>query len=160
MTNSLQRLHTFVGCAVVFLCLSGCSPALEVDSSVKQQTALSATALPAALKPAATTAPASGLQALRTRAATATPPTSREPGIIDCIGPAVVKPTQLQLRCNDAAMITMLTWEQWDHQQAQATGLLDDTPVTVVFDTPLQTPQGWIFTHGYINDTPVLNYQM
>ncbi|MDO5097192.1 MAG: hypothetical protein Q4D85_00430 [Corynebacterium sp.] len=159
LSGSSLRRHA-AGAMTLFLSamlVTGCTPPSHQDSAKKVDTATESP-----------TRPDSYLTNLAETAAASTPPTKNEPGVIDCIGPAQVKPSALHITCLDNAdFVTHLVWEKWDKKEAAASGLRVSqttkkkknvttySAVKITLTDPAETPSGVVFTTIEVDDEPI-----
>ncbi|AKK05439.1 hypothetical protein CMUST_05515 [Corynebacterium mustelae] len=159
VSGSSLRRHV-AGAMTLFLSatlVASCTPPSHQDSTKKVDTATESP-----MKPD------SYLKNLAKAAIATTPPMKNEPGVIDCIGPAQVKPTALHITClDDADFVTHLVWEKWDKKEAAASGLRVSqttkkkkkvttySAVKITLADPTETPSGVVFTTIEVDDEPI-----
>ncbi len=88
-------------------------------------------------------------------------PTAKQPGVIDCISPAVIKPATLHISCVDETDIVKdIKWTTWSEQTATGTGKRvkqgeDPETVTIKLSDPQKSNFGVIFETILVNGFPV-----
>lgn len=88
-------------------------------------------------------------------------PSNKQPGVIDCISPAVIKPETLHLSCvNDSDVINSITWSKWTEKKAEGKGQRvikkgKSKTVTIKLSDPQPTSFGVVYQTMLVDDTPV-----
>lgn len=157
MTSLSRKFLITATTAVAALAITACSPALEVDSETKVNTA---TGVAAPSKSASTTG------ATTTGATTTAVADADLPGYIDCVAAPVQEPVSISLNCADNSdQLTDIDWESWDETGATGSGsriilspageeeVTEDVEVELSF--PTATSQGLVFSQVTVEGVAV-----
>lgn len=152
MTSPSRKFLITATTAVAALAITACSPALEVDSETKVNTA---TGVAAPSKSASTTG-----------ATTTAVADADLPGYIDCVAAPVQEPVSISLNCADNSdQLTDIDWESWDETGATGSGsriilspageeeVTEDVEVELSF--PTATSQGLVFSQVTVEGVAV-----
>ncbi|MBG9357099.1 hypothetical protein [Corynebacterium diphtheriae] len=123
---------TIYGALCLSTLLAACSPPHQVDTATKVVTAQSFSATTSTTSPPSRSTP-------------------EIPGFIDCLGPAMVKPTSITMDCaSHDATIQEIKWTKWTQQAAYGTGRIKEKgsaprTVSIVLSRPVQSAGGTVF---------------
>lgn len=148
MTSLSRKLLITGTTAVAALAITACSPANQVDSDTKVNTATGVAA-------PSTSATSS---AVSTTGATTTAVAAADlPGYIDCVAAPAQEPVTISLNCADNSdQLTEIEWDAWDEDGATGTGaritlspageqeVTQEVEVELTF--PTETSQGLVFS--------------